>query len=139
MGLTLEYEMDILKIWVDPEYSIQALIRSPLFKSTLIESKSLTWVDTIDPRSKPTWFPLMSLNSTSIRVSNSTATNPGFEPWLNPMNPPAAPLESSSGDIIKASPPPMEEGFRFVILKEKKVVKLAGELVPGRRNFTGRE
>jgi hypothetical protein len=71
----------------------------------------------------------MSLNSTSIKVSNSTATKlePAFGMSLvlrSPRKPPAAPRVSESGERTKARPPPMEEGFRLVTEKEKKVEKL---------------
>lgn len=58
---------------------------------------------------------------------------------LSPRNPPASPIVSSSGARTKARPPPMEDGLRLAMEKEKKVVKLAGERLPGRRNLTGRE
>jgi hypothetical protein len=42
----------------------------------------------------------------------------------SPRKPPAAPRVSESGERTKARPPPMEEGFRLVTEKEKKVEKL---------------
>lgn len=73
-----------------------------------------------------------------MRVSNSTATKVPEAP-ARPRKPPASPRDSSSGERRKARPPPMEEGLRLVTEKEKKVLKLAGEVIPGCRNLTGRE
>ena len=106
-----------------------------------MEPKSKLCVETMVLRSTPTWLPLMSLNSTSIRVSNSTATKvaAAAPPPARPRLPPASPRESSSGERTNARPPPMEEGLRLVTENEKKVRKLAGNWVPGCRNLTGRE
>ncbi|KAE9598828.1 hypothetical protein Lalb_Chr15g0085141 [Lupinus albus] len=77
----------------------------------------------------------MSLNSTSIKVSNSTAKKVSPAP-ARPREPLGSPRVLSSEEMRKASPPPMEEGLRLVTEKEKKVVKLAGEELPDCRKVS---
>ena len=60
-------------------------------------------------------------------MSNSTATNLAPTGPARPSEPPAAPIVFPSGVMTKARPPPIEEGLMFVMEKEKKVEKLAGE------------
>lgn len=60
-------------------------------------------------------------------MSYSTATNLDTEGPARPRDPPAAPTVFPSGVMTKARPPPIEEGLMFVMEKEKKVEKLAGE------------
>ncbi|KAH1052970.1 hypothetical protein AAZX31_08G242700 [Glycine max] len=136
-GLRLEYETHTLNPLLDPSNSIHMLIRSQLFRLTSMFAKSPTSLKTTLFKSTPTWFPLRSLNSMTISVSNSTATKP--PPPLRPRNPPASPMVSSSDERTKVRPPPIEEGLRLVTKKEKNVVKLAGKRFPGCRNLTGRE
>ncbi|KAG5016717.1 hypothetical protein JHK85_022853 [Glycine max] len=84
---------------------------SQLFRLTSMFAKSPTSLKTTLFKSTPTWFPLRSLNSMTISVSNSTATKP--PPPLRPRNPPASPMVSSSDERTKVRPPPIEEGLRL--------------------------
>lgn len=118
-----------MKTRVNPSYSIHELMVLPLLRSMFTVPRSPETEETTPFTSNPTWLLLMSLKSTSIKVSNSTATNFEPEPFgpVRPREPPAMPIEFASGEMTKARPPPMEEGLTLVIEKEKKEEKLVGK------------
>ncbi|KAM1774526.1 hypothetical protein ACFX11_043922 [Malus domestica] len=67
LGFRLEYETETLMTLLDPSYSIHELTRSLLLRLMSTEPKSLTCVDTMEFRSNPKWFLLMSLNLEGVK------------------------------------------------------------------------
>ncbi|PON40875.1 hypothetical protein PanWU01x14_293910 [Parasponia andersonii] len=83
----------------------------------------------------------MSLISTPMRVSNLTSRKPDPEPVSpptvsNPSEQLASPTVSLSGKMTKVSPPPIDDGLRFIMEKKKNMEKLASERVLICHNLT---
>ncbi|GER47218.1 pancreatic alpha-amylase [Striga asiatica] len=62
---------------VDPVYSIHELTESPLLSSMPASPRSRAWAETIEPRSRPTWLPLMSSKATVELHGDDAAAGAG--------------------------------------------------------------